>query len=50
MLKRFKVWSYLALAAGASLFHIGSCAMPYNGDAGSWPRIITAILREDIFS
>jgi hypothetical protein len=52
MLKRFKLWTYLAVATGASLYHIGCGGLgwsPYNTDVESWPRIITAILREDIF-
>lgn len=51
MLKRLRLWTYLTLATGASLYHIGCSGgwMPYNGDLESWPRIITAILREDIF-
>jgi len=54
MLKRLKMWSYLALATGASLFQLGGCFgggwWPYNTDAGSLPRIITAIIREDLWS
>jgi hypothetical protein len=51
MLKRLKVWSYLAMLAGAALFD--GCSWggwwPYNTNVDSMPRIITAILREDIF-
>ncbi|HOA73535.1 MAG TPA: hypothetical protein PLQ89_01545 [Phycisphaerae bacterium] len=53
MLKRLRMWSYLAAATGATLFQLGGCFggnFFYNTDAGSWSRIITAILREDIFS
>lgn len=50
MLKRL---SYLAAATGACLFHIGGCVGSdffYNSDAGSWSRILTAVIREDLFS
>jgi len=53
MLKRLRLWTYMALASGASLYQFGCGGggwWPYNGDAGSWPRIITAILREDLWS
>jgi hypothetical protein len=51
MLKRLKVWSYLAMLAGAALFD--GCSWggwwPYGASYGSWPNIIIPILREDIF-
>jgi hypothetical protein len=50
MLKRL---SYLAVATGACLFQFGGCFggdFFYNTDAGSWSRILTAIIREDLFS
>lgn len=53
MLKRLRMWTYLAVATGASLYHGIGCStgwLPYNTDVESWPRIITAIIREDIFS
>lgn len=52
MLKRLRLWTYLAVATGASLFAMGCSGgwWPYNTDAGSLPRIITAILREDLWS
>lgn len=55
MLKRLRVWSYLTLAAGASLFAWGcsgggSGLWPWNTSVDSLPRIIAAILREDLFS
>ncbi len=51
MLKRLKVWTYLMVATGASLFAWGCDGgwWPYGADVGSWPNIITAILREDLF-
>ncbi len=51
MLKRLRLWTYLTVAAGASLYQFGCSGgwWPYNTDVDSWPRIITAILREDIF-
>jgi len=52
MLKRLKVWTYLTVAVGASMFGWLGCNggwWPYGADYGSWPNIITAILREDIF-
>jgi hypothetical protein len=51
MLKRLRLWTYLTVAVGASLFQFGCNwgSSLYNTDVDSWPRIITAILREDIF-
>lgn len=53
MLKRLKVSVYAAALTGVSLLTMGCSAggwWPYNTDAGSLPRIIAAILREDLFS
>lgn len=52
MLKRLRMWTYLAVAAGASLYQFGCSGgwWPYNANVDSWPRIITAILREDLWS
>ena len=51
MLKRLKVWTYLAVAFGASLY-AGGCSFggwwPYNTNLESWPRIIAAILNEEL--
>jgi len=52
MLKRFKVWTYLAVAAAGSMFLWG-CAggwWPYNTNVTSWSRILAAYLREDLGS
>ncbi len=56
MLKRLKMWMYVAVSvAGGMLFRGGGCGFggggglwPYNGNAESVPRIIAAILREDL--
>lgn len=52
MLKRLRLWTYMVLAFGASLYQFGCGGGDwlYNGDAGSWTRILTAILREDLWS
>jgi hypothetical protein len=51
MLKRLKVWSYLAVAAGASMCAWGCSGgwFPWGAEVGSWTNVITAILREDLF-
>lgn len=54
MLKRLKVWSYVAALTGFSMLAMGcgwfggSGWWPYNTDVSSIPRILAAILREDI--
>lgn len=53
MLKRLRVLVYMAMAAGVTLYDAG-CSWgggwwPYNTKVDSWPRIIAAMLREDIF-
>ena len=47
MLKRLKMWTYLAALFGGSLLG-GGCG--YGLDIDSLPRVIIAILNEDIFS
>lgn len=46
MLKRVKVWSYLAAMLGASVL-LGGCG--YDLALDSLPRVIFAILNEDLF-
>jgi len=46
MLKRLKMWTYLAALFGGSLLG-GGCG--YGLDLDSIPRVIVAILNEDIF-
>ena len=54
MLKRLKVSVYAAALTGVSLLAMGCSGLgglwPYNSNVESWPRIIAAILREDLFS
>jgi hypothetical protein len=50
MLKRLKVWTYLMVACGAGLYQFGCSGSwwPWGSD-NAVVRIITAVLREDIF-
>jgi hypothetical protein len=56
MLKRLRMWTFLTVATGATLFQFGfgGCFggnwWPYNTQVDSWSRILTAIIREDLFS
>jgi hypothetical protein len=51
MVKRLKVSLYAAALAGFSMLAMGCDGFSlYNSDVSSWPRIIAAILREDLFS
>lgn len=54
MLKRLRLAAFMAVATGATLFQLGGCFgggwWPYNGQVDSWSRILTAIIREDLFS
>lgn len=49
MVKRLKVSLFAAALAGLSLLSMGCGGWIYNTNANSWPRIIAAILREDLF-
>jgi hypothetical protein len=54
MVKRLKVSLYAAGLAVLGLLSVGCSSFggwwPYNSNLESWPRIIAAILREDLFS
>ncbi len=49
MLKRFKVWAFLATGLGASLLQSCGGWWPLGGDVNSVPRIVYQILREELF-
>ena len=59
MFKRLTIWSYMAALSAACVFQLGGCAsikipvpLPfgaYSLDLDAWPRIIIAILNEELF-
>jgi hypothetical protein len=49
MLKRFKVWAFLAAAMGATVLESCGGWWPLGGDVNSPARIIYQILREELF-
>lgn len=48
MFKRLKMWMYLAAVTGGCL--LGGGCLGFSTALDNLPRIITAILREDLFS
>ena len=49
MLKRLKMWTYLTVLTGVSMLSLGCDGWGWDLGLDSWPRILAAYLREDIF-